>query len=200
MVGMARLALLALLGFAATASAQTPADAANPWKRCTTLELFGGAADASPNTTSTFGAGLGWELTHRAEIEGVAAWLPQRQGAEAFAADLKLLINLTRPSTVVPYVGGGAGLFRGSFDTGRASIPEFYRRRMEPSAATSRMTFTDPTAVVAAGVHVYVARHLSVRPEVAVRFVTDDSRTYRVTSVVVALAYHAEEHAIGNAR
>lgn len=184
--------LLVLLAWSATASAQT--SAANAWSQGTTLEIFAGSATASPNTTGTFGAAMGWELTHRAEIAGVAAWLAQRNGAEAFAADLRLLVNLTRPSRIVPYLGGGAGMYRGSFDISRADMPHFYQRRMAAPGMRTSMTFTDPTAVIAAGAHLYVGPHLSIRPEAAVRFVTNDSRVYRVTTVTFALAYHIEEH------
>lgn len=189
------MALLAFVALSATASAQTTPT--NVWSRGTTLEIFGGSATATPNTTGIFGAAVGWELTHRTEIAGVAAWLAQRDGTDAFAADLRLLINLTRPSRVVPYLGGGAGLYRGSFDTSRAAMPNFYQRRVVVGGMRRAMTFTDPTAVIAAGAHLYVGRHLSVRPEAAVRFVTDDARVYRVTTVTFSLAYHLEEHAVG---
>lgn len=188
------MALLAFVTLSATASAQTPP--ANEWSRGTTLQIFGGTATATPNTTGIFGTAVGWELTHRAEIEGLAAWLAQRNGSEAFAADLRLLINVTRPSRIVPYAGGGAGLYRGSFDTSRAAMPHFYQRRVVPAGVRASMTFTDPTAIVAGGAHVYVGRHLSIRPEAAVRFVTDDSRVYRVTTVTFSLVYHVEEHGI----
>ena len=185
--------VLALVALASSASAQTAS--VNAWSRGTTLELFGGAAVAQPDTTGIFGAGVGWELTHRFEIEGVAAWLTQeRTSAEAFAADLRLLVNLTRPARIVPYAGGGAGLYRGSFDTTRAAMPPFYQRRVAAGVMRSAMTFTDPTAVIAAGSHIYLGRHLSLRPETAVRFVTDDSRVYRVATVTFSLVYHVEEH------
>jgi len=89
-------------------------------------------------------------------------------------------MNLTRPSRFVPYVGGGAGLYRGLFDRTRAE--------------------TNPTAVMAAGAHLYVRRHLSIRPEAAIRFVTDHSRNHRVATVTLAVAYHVEEHGVGNTR
>ena len=170
--------LLVVLGVAATASAQTAA--MNPWGRGTTLELFGGAATTSPDTTGTFGAAVGWELTQRFEIQGAGAWFAQRHRADEFAAGFRLLTNLTRPSRIVPYVAGGAGLYRGTFDRTRAE--------------------TDPTGVIAGGAHLYVSRHLSIRPEAAVRFVTAHSRAYRVTTVTFALAYHVEEHAAANSR
>jgi Outer membrane protein beta-barrel domain len=171
------IALLALLGFAATASAQT--NATNPWSRGTTLDVFVGTA-TTPKTMETFGAAVGWKLTHRFEIQGVGAWFPQSNVTDEFAADLKLLMNLTRPARIVPYVGGGAGLYQGLLDGTR--------------------TETDPTAVIAAGAHLYVRPHWSIRPEVVMRIVIDHSHAYRVTTVAFAVAYHFEEHTAGNAR
>ena len=117
------------------------------------------------------------------EIEGVAAWLAQRKGTEAFAADLKLLISLTRPAGIVPYVGGGAGLYRGTFEPARVAMPAFYQRRDEDPARTRSISFTDPSVVIAAGAHLFVSRHFSIRPELGMRIVTNRSNTYRVTTV-----------------
>ena len=171
------IALLALLALPATASAQTAPP--NAWSRGTTLEIFGGAA-TTPSAMETYGSAVGWELTHRFEIQGVGAWFPQSKKRDEFAADLKLLINLTRPSILVPYIGGGAGLYQGSFERTKAG--------------------TDPTAVLAAGLHLYVRRHLSIRPEATVRFVIDRSDVYRVATITFAVAYHFEEHAVRTAR
>jgi hypothetical protein len=185
--------LLAVLGLStATASAQT--DNANPWNRGTTLTVFGGGATASPNTTGALGTALGWELTHRVEIEGAGAWLSKRRGAHAFAADLKGLVNLTRPGPAVPYVGGGVGMYRGIFDTPMAAMPTFYRRRMANEDASRQTSYTDPTAVVSGGLHIFVARHFSIRPEATIRFVADRGRSYRVGTLTVGGVYHVEEH------
>jgi hypothetical protein len=55
-IRVAVLAALGLLGFAATVSSQAlAANPPKPWNRGTTLELFAGAANASPNTMETFG-------------------------------------------------------------------------------------------------------------------------------------------------
>jgi hypothetical protein len=185
--------LLATLIFVcASASAQT--GNANTWSRGTTLSLSAGAATASPNTTATFGTALGWELTPRAEIEGAAAWLSKRRGADAFAAELKLLVNLIQPARVVPYLGGGVGLYRGMFDSATTAMPSFYRRRMMDANVATRASYTDPTIVVAGGMNLYVARHLSVKPEIAVRFVTADRHRYDVGTATVSVVYHVEEH------
>ncbi len=164
-------ALLALLGFAATASAQTVAT--NAWARCTTLEAFVGTT-ITPSTTDTYGGAIGWELTPRFEIQGLGAWFPRR-GSDEFAADLKLLLNLRRPATLVPYVAGGAGLYQGFLERARAE--------------------TNPTGVLGTGLHLYVRSHVSIRPEATVRFVIDRSKVYRVAAITFAVTYHFEEHA-----
>jgi hypothetical protein len=175
-VAMKWIITVALLTVATTASAQTIPE--NAWSRGTTLEGFVGTA-TTPSTMDAYGGAVGWELTHRFEIQGLGAWLPRR-GTDEFAADLKLLMNLSRPSIVVPYVAGGAGLYQGSFDRARAE--------------------TDPTAVVGAGAHVYLRRHLSIRPEATLRLVLDRSDVYKVATITVALAYHFEGRAVANAR
>lgn len=161
--------LLALL-FPATTSAQTAA--VNEWSHGTTLEGFVGTT-TTPHTTNSYGGAFGWELTHRFEIQGLGAWFP-REDSDEFAADLKLLVNLLPPSLLVPYVAGGAGLYVGTLE--RTSVE------------------TDPTAVVGAGMHFYLRRHLSLRPEGTVRFVFDRSKTYKVATITLAVTYHFEEH------
>jgi hypothetical protein len=184
--------LVAVLAVTSTAaSAQTEPE--HPWSRGTTLTVFGGAATASPNMTGTFGTAIGWEMTHRLEIEGAAAWLSKRRGTHAFAADLKALVNLTRPGAVVPYIGAGVGMYRGIFDTSMAVMPTFYRRRVATAAVSGHTSYTDPTAVVSGGVQFFVARHFSIRPEATIRFVTDDYRSYRVGTVTIGGVYHIEE-------
>lgn len=185
------LTLLAMFAVAAPAAAQTPDPHA--WSRGTTLQITGGGATASPNTTGTFGTAIGWELTPRFEIEGAGAWLWQRHGTEGFAADMRMLVNLSGSRGVVPYVGGGAGLYRGTLDATRADHARFYERRIAGSTSR-RMSYTDPTAVIVGGSHLYIAPHFSVRPEVALRIVFDDGTAYRVTSVTAAFVYHIEEH------
>jgi hypothetical protein len=184
--------LLALFGLATTASAQT--GPSHPWDHCTTLQGFGGAAVAEPNTIGTFGAGIGWQLSQRAELEGTAAWLAPRHGTEGFAADLKLIVDLMRPGGFVPYVGGGAGLYHATVNTTDANLAPFYQDRLDLSSLSSRAAYTDPSAVIATGAQFYVARHFSIRPDVTLRFVRDNGRTYRVTTASVGLVYHVEDH------
>jgi hypothetical protein len=178
-VAMRWIALLACLVFAETASAQSAPVDANKWSHGTTLEGFAGAA-VTPSAMATYGGSFGWELTPRFEVQGLGSWFPQSTGPDEFAADLKVLMNLMPPAILVPYVTGGAGLYQGTFDRADSQI--------------------DPTAVVGAGAHFYVRRHLSIRPEATLRFVIDQSKTYKVATITFALTYHFEEHAVGNAR
>ncbi|HET9467588.1 MAG TPA: hypothetical protein VFO48_04225 [Vicinamibacterales bacterium] len=162
--------LLVCVALSSTASAQT--GPTHPWSRGTTLEGFIGMA-THPTTTGSYGGAVGWELTQRFEIQGLGAWFPHT-GTDEFAADLKVLMNLIRPTTLVPYVTGGAGLYQGTFDRAKSE--------------------TDPTAIVGGGAHLYLRRHFSIRPEAAARFVIDRTRVYRVATVTFALTYHFEEH------
>jgi hypothetical protein len=84
-------------------------------------------------------------------------------------------------------------MYRGTFDTATAAMPS-YRRRTTGAGVARQTSYTDPTAIIAAGMHLYVARHLSIRPEAMIRFVTADDRSYRVGTVTVGIVYHVEEH------
>ncbi len=188
--------VIASMGFAASASAQTIAS--NPLDRCTSVQVFGGAAQVSPGTAGTFGTAIGWDLTHHAEIEGVAAWFASDRDREAFAADLKLVVNLTRPARIVPFLSGGAGLYRATFNPARSDVPDFYRRRMPGATPVGRLSYTDPTAVISGGAHLYFARHFSIKPEATVRFVIDDADAYKVAAFTFAIVYHIEDHVSAN--
>jgi len=186
--------LLALLA-ANRAFAQT-APAGNPWSHGTTLNGFVGAATASSDTGPAVGGAVGWEVTRWFGIEGSAAWLDRRNGADAFAADLKALVNLAAGSSVIPFLDGGIGLYRASFDLSRGTLPDFYQGRVTTTGAGlgSSTTFTDPSFIVGAGVNLFVSSHVAVRPDVQAAFVRRDSQTYVVASVAVHVAYHIEEH------
>src|SRR5262245_19816984 len=66
----------------------------SPWTHGTTVNVFAGAASASSDTGPLAGMALGWEVTRWVTVEGTGSWLNRRQGAEAFAADLKALVNV----------------------------------------------------------------------------------------------------------
>jgi hypothetical protein len=190
-----RVGLLAacLMSVSEPASAQTaiPQD----WTHGTTLEVFGGAVTASSaDTRGAMGAGFGWELTHWVAIEGSGMWLAAHEGDEAFAAELKALVNVTPPNVVVPFFGAGVGLYRAAFDS-PANLPGFYQQRLASSAST-HPTFTDPSFVFAAGVNTFTTSHFSIRPDVSVRIVTRSADSYAVAMAGVHVTYHFEMHAV----
>jgi hypothetical protein len=184
--------LVAGLTAAVPASGQTVPD--QPWSHGTTLGLFGGTAIAS-DAQATLGATLGWELNRRFEIEGIGAWVVPADGSKAYAAELRLLTNLTGPHLVTPFVAGGAGMYLATFDAG-APLPPFYQNRLAGSGDHGSLSFTDPSLIAATGVDVFVGDHFSFRPEVSVRLLMRSSETYAVTMVTVRATYHFERHQI----
>jgi hypothetical protein len=181
----------------ATGVAAQPA-AGDDWSRGTTINLFAGAASASSTLGPLAGGAVGWEVTPRFGVEGSAAWLDRGRSAAAFAAALSAHLNLRRPRTTVPFIMGGIGLYRVSFDVSRDAIPDFYGRRLgagETDLGPTR-TFTDPALVAGAGVNVFATRKWAIRPQVQTMVVRRHSRSHPVTAVTLHVAYHLEEHPI----
>jgi hypothetical protein len=165
------------------------------WSHGTTLDISAGAATASSaETRGTLGAAFGWEIDHRVSLEGTGTWIAAKQTDEAFAAELKALVNLTRPNRVVPFVGAGVGLYRATFDPTRGALPAFYQRHHTSSAFTTPPTFTDPSLVLTAGVNIFTGQHVSIRPDLSIRRVTRASDSYAVTMATVHVTYHFEVH------
>jgi hypothetical protein len=183
-----------LSAFARSATAQTEMLPDQTWSHGTTLGLSGGVARASSDTSGMLGTALGWEINHRVEIEGTGAWLAGHHDDRAFAAELKVLASLTRPNTVVPFVGAGVGMYRASFDAASGALPDFYQRRFVGSALNTQHTFTDPSFVFATGLDIFTGRHLSIRPDVSVRLVTRSPNAYAVTMAALRVTYHFEVH------
>jgi hypothetical protein len=182
-------------GLAAPAVAQDPLD--HPWRHGTTIAVLGGTAvPESADARGAFGTAVGWEINQWVRLEGTGTWIAANRGQDAFAAEFKALTMLTRPARVVPYIGGGLGLYRAVFDGAGAAMPDFYQRRMSGQAAMQR-AFTDPSFVFEAGADLFVHRHLSVRPDVSVRLVTRQSHGYPIAIAAVHLAYHFEAHDAG---
>jgi len=186
---------VAFLALSGPALAQT-ISTGNMWDHGTTMSLFGGAASADSQTGALVGLGVGWETSPVIGIEGTTSWLDRQRGADAFAASLVLVgtwANLTR---VKPFIEGGVGLYRASFDSARSVVPDFYRRRMTAPGlgASAANTFTDPTLVLGGGANVFLARHVAIRPDVNVALVLRGGHSLTVTSARVHLVYHFEDH------
>ena len=181
---------------ASPASAQTAAK--HDWTHGTTLTgQAGAAAAASADTRATFGGGFGWAINHWTGIEASGAWLVPRQEDHGFAADLMALVNLTRHTRVVPFVGAGAGLYIASFDTSAGAVPDFYQARISGASASTHRTFTDPMFAFSGGVDIVARGRWSIRPAVDVKLVTDGSSAYTITIAAVRIAYHFERRDIG---
>jgi hypothetical protein len=173
----------------------------NTWSHGTTADVFAGAAAASSRGGALAGGAAGWEVTPRFGLEGRMAWFGRPGRAEAFAAALTARASLMSARTAMPFVKGGVGLYRASFEAADGNMPDFYRRRLGPGFGMSR-TFTDPSLVVGGGVNVFASRHWAVRPEIEATVVRRQSRSYVVTAVTMGVAYHFEEHPVapGGAR
>lgn len=187
--------IVGLMSLGAPASAQTVSG--NDWTHGTTLAGFAGATTASSaEVRGALGGAFGWEINHWVSVEGTGTWIAGREADDAFAAELKTLVNLTRPNTVVPFVGAGVGMYRAMFDTTQSVLPGFYQERLAGSPFTTHPTFTDPSFVLAAGINIFTGQHVSIRPDLSVRLVTRSSNIYPVTMVTVHVTYHIEAHDI----
>jgi hypothetical protein len=193
---------LALVVAAPSAFGQTPllgdngAPPDNAWQHGTTVDLFGGSATTSEDTRGAAGGGFGWEINHWVEVDATGTWLVARQGDSAFAANLKAIVSLTRPNTVVPFLGAGVGVYHAVFDATRGNVPAFYQSRLPAGIVDSLATFNDPALVFEGGANIFAGRHVSFRPGVGVIVVTRGSSAYAVATATVHLIYHFESHAI----
>jgi Outer membrane protein beta-barrel domain len=194
---IAWLAVLFTLCVSRTVSAQT-APATNPWSHGTTLNVFAGVNSASSQGGSLAGGAVGWEVNRWLALEGIGSWLDRGTGAEAFAADLKAIISPVTARRFVPFVQGGIGMYRASFDLSRAEIPDFYRPRLAAAASdvNSTVTLTDPSFIVGGGANLFMTQHVAIRPDVRATIVRRDARSYVLTTVAVHLAYHFETHPV----
>jgi hypothetical protein len=150
-------------------------------------------------TGPAFGGAVGWEVTPRFAVDGVATWSEFRDGADAFAGTMRLRVRLAGHRSVDPFVQGGVGLYRAMFEDTDDEMPEFYRRRLDPSSGVSGATFTDPTLVTGGGVSIFLRRWFALRPEAEVTFVIRDG-THVVTSLFLHAVFHFEEHPVTPSR
>lgn len=186
---------VAIAGVAQQAWGQTVAT--TEWRHGTTLSGFLGAASASSDTEVAFGGAVGWELTPHFTVEGRGIWLDAGPRADAFAALLGARIPILPARPVVPFVSGGVGVYRATFDQALSEVPGFYQRRMMSGASEFRgRTFNDFAVALGAGADIFLARHVALRPDVTVLIVTTRSDKRAVPVYGVQLAYHFESHPI----
>ena len=193
----------AALALAVPARAQSGPEA-NEWGRGTTLTGFAGIAVDSSRQGPLFGGTVGWEITPKLAIEGSGLWVEHGSGADAFAGALKLRAAVfgarTRLRAAVPFLQGGIGMYRASFQAGN-DMPGFYRHRMPRDVSRGiRRSFTDPTLVFGGGADVFVSRNLAIRPDVEAMVVLRNSATHVVTAIRFNVVYHIESHPVTPAR
>jgi hypothetical protein len=170
----------------------------NAWSRGTTLNLFAGAASAPMKGAFTAGGAIGWQLTPTMAIEGTGSWIESASSSPWFTAAMKAQARLAYAAGTNPYVEGGIGLCRSTFDAGQTNVPDFYRKRMmqNPGGSLMSHTFTDPTFAFGAGLNLLATRHVAIRPAVELTTVFRGSGTFTMTAGVLRLAYHFEDHPV----
>lgn len=189
------LALVALT-FADAVWAQTTPRA--DWQHGTTLVGFAGAESASSDVSPVAGVGLGWEVARHLTIEGRGLWLRVNDGPSDFAASLSAHMPLVVSRRVVPFLAGGVGMYRATFNASSKVVPDFYRLRAPDGVFGVRnQTFEDFMLTTGGGASFFIAEHFAVRPEVSVMFVTTQSDVRPVGVYGVQLVYHFEPHPIG---
>lgn len=202
-VGMSRrfhdsvvyVAAMALLTIVPNAWSQSAA--ADEWRHGTTLAGFVGAASASPGAGVAAGAALGWEITPHFTLEGRGTWFDAGRRADAFTALLGARVPLRPGRSAVPFLSGGMGVYRATFDSMSGTVPGFYQRRMRArSAGFEGRTFDDFVVAIGGGADVFLASHLALRPEITVLVVTTRAETRTVPAFGVHVAYHFDSHPI----
>ena len=167
------------------------------WSHGTTLSGFAGMAIDSTHSGPAIGGLIGYEVSPRLTIEGGGSWTDFGEGATAFAGAVKARVRLWGQRTVDPFVTGGVGFYRTSFDRTSQVAPGFYRRRLRtPPGAVGQISFTDPALVAGAGMNIFVTRHFAVRPDIETFIVLRDSRSHVVTSLSVHAVFHFESHPV----
>jgi len=196
--------VMAAAALPAVAHAQD--DGARSGMKATAIAAEGGAFSDSTRSSGWWGGTALWQPTHRVGIAVSARWIDAGPAANGFAADISAELGLApRSSRDMPYVRLGVGAYRASFDIADpargASIPDFYRRRLDNRGTmTGRETFMDPAFVVAAGIDVPLNARVSVRPDVRGMWVVRGGHTYQMVLVGLQVAYHIEERPVTPSR
>lgn len=183
------------LAFASTAAAQNDRPpASEPGTE------IGGIIGAGSNGihTGPFVAGIaGWRLTNRVHAEARASWLARGAGADAFSADLAGTFRLGLIGQIAPYLAGGFGMYRATFDSRTSPMSAFYERRWTAAApGGTSQTFTDPAFRLSAGIDWRARRGLSIRPEASALFVRRDGRGETIGLFGLRIGYHFEDRVV----
>lgn len=186
---------IAVVALAALASAQEPTQ--DTWAHGTTLNASVGVASDPTAGAVTGGGAIGWQMTPALSFEGTGTWINSESSSPWFSAALKVQTRLAHAAGANPFVEGGIGLYQASFDAGQATVPEFYRKRInDPAGSMMSHSFTDPSVVFGGGFNLVATRHVAFRPTVEVTVVLRNNDTYTTTAGVVRFAYLFESHPV----
>ena len=155
------------------------------------LSLFGGGASGTSGTGAALGWSFEWAPKPRLAIEA-GGWWTGEPAVDGFAALIGPRASLTRPSRVTPFVSMEVGLFRASVDGAEPDVPTYYRERM--TDGRQRRTFDDFVAAPGAGVDVYLAKHVAIRPHVRVLFAIADGIARPIVVYGAHVSYNFLEH------
>lgn len=185
-------AMLVVGGAVSSADAQAPS---HDWSDGTSVNLFGGAAADADGAGAVAGGGAGWMVTPIFALEGRVGWSNDVGGADAFAASLAARFTPWRLRPLAPFLKGGVGLYRASFDSTTGEMPEFYGRRLtaDDRRLSRAATWTDPTLLAGAGFDIVASRHVTIRPEVDLSVALDGGHGYSVVNAMVNIVYHFED-------
>jgi hypothetical protein len=90
----------------------------------TALSIVPGAVFDSADTGPSIGAAITLDLSPRIAFEGAGTYVNRGSGLDALNIQAGLLANLANVNgRVVPFVAGGAGVYRASLDLG---VPRFF--------------------------------------------------------------------------
>lgn len=216
-VAIAALASLAPASLAGAAEAKQP-DAA-PKRTAVYLQ-----AGLSSGSYDMGGAALGGtivrDLGSRLAVEGSGAFLTHGMASNAVSLSASLLLQLRpRAEKVVPYLAGGGGLYRTSFEMGgrrsgsmggmmgygmmgwgpgasrsNVSMPMFYAGRLAgrpgwQSSGFGRESFTDPAVNLGGGLRIDLGSRVFLRPDARALIVAADGGTHTVGVFTINVGY-----------
>lgn len=206
MTGIAEVAaswrLIAALGVALGAFVIAPGNATAQDRppapeRGTHLDGLVGVATTDTHTGAFLSGIIGWRVASGAAAEVRASWLARGTGASAFHADVGGIFNVLNRERVRPFVGGGFGLYRASFDSSASVMSGFYRARLgQGIIGNPSHSFVDPAFRLSAGVDWRVHDHLSIRPEVSGVFVRRGGRGESIAMVGARIGYRFEDRPV----
>jgi hypothetical protein len=168
------LVALACVGVTSVATAQNAPSA----ERATDLGIVVGSSTADQAGAMVAGT-AGYRVAPWATVEGRGTWFAG--GSDTFAADLGMTGRLPGRGALVPFVGGGFGVYQSRAETGGVIT-------------------TDPAYRVTGGLEFQMRRHLLVRPEASLLLVRGNDRRETMFLFGLQFGYRFEDRPITPAR